>query len=376
MKMIHSFNNSLRTIGRIISVMLMSCTFSNIIISGEGTEYKDSIKYYDGQEFAIIGKYHGEKNYARFPIEYKNKLRDDVWNLGQDAAGISIRFRSNATEITVKWTVIGDNSMDHMASTGVKGIDLYANIDGHWKYVNTGRVKGKTNEFTMVHSDVEVYREYLLNLPLYDGVESLSIGVNSSAEISVPKEKYLVAKKPVVYYGSSIAQGGCASRPGMLFTNILSRAMDRSFINMGFSGNGTFDQSVGDAMSEIDAALYVIDCNPNTQTELIYDRAVALVKLLKKQKPFIPVLLVEGYYHEDGFEKLEESETAIKNIELQKAFRTLQESGIQQIYYQKGDGLIGKDHEGTVDGVHPNDLGMMRIAEILQPVLQKILKYN
>jgi len=264
--------------------------------------------------------------------------------------------------------------MDHMASTGVKGIDLYAMVNEHWKYLNTGRVKGKINEFTLVQTDKEVYREYLLNLPLYDGVESLSIGVNSNAIITIPKENYLVAKKPVVYYGSSIAQGGCASRPGMLFTNILSRSIDRSFINMGFSGNGTFDESVGEAMCEIDAALYVIDCNPNTKTELIYNRAVELVKQLKKNKPEIPVLMVEGYYYENGFGKPEESETAKKNTELQKAFKTLQESGIQQIYYQKGDGMIGRDHEGTVDGVHPNDLGMMRISEFLQPVIQKIVK--
>jgi len=358
----------------VMSVLLLLFPVFCIPVSGEKTAPKDSIKYTDGQQLTIIGKYHGEKNYARFPLEYKAKLREDVWNLGQDAAGISIRFRTNASQINVRWTVIGDNSMDHMPATGVKGVDLYARVEDNWKYVNTGRVKGKTNEFIMVRSADAVFREYLLNLPLYDGIETLSIGVNSSAILSLPEEKYLIDKKPVVYYGSSIAQGGCASRPGMAFTNILSRAMDRSFINMGFSGSGTFDPPVGEAMGEIDAALYVIDCNPNTQTELIFDRAVALVKLLKKLKPSIPVLLVEGFYYENGFGKPAESETEKKNIELSKAFKVLQESGIQGIYYLKGEGLIGKDHEGTVDGVHPNDLGMMRMAEALQPVIQKIVK--
>ena len=344
------------------------------IVSAENPGQGDTLKYIDGQSLTIIGKYHSEKNYARFPKSYENKLREDVWGLGQNSAGISIRFRTNASEITVRWTLMENNSMDHMAFTGIKGVDLYARVDNNWKYVNTARVKGKANEFTLVKTSGAIFREYLLNLPLYDGIDSLSIGVNSSAEIGLPAEKYLIDKKPVVYYGSSIAQGGCASRPGMAFTNILERAMDRSFINLGFSGSGTFDIPVGEAMSEIDAALYIIDCNPNTKTELIYERAVGLVKLLKQKRPEIPVLLVEDYYCVSGLGDPKESDTEKNRVELRRAFKTLKESGLKLIYYKKGDGMIGDDYEGTVDGQHPNDLGMMRIAESLQPAIEKIIK--
>jgi hypothetical protein len=363
-----------RFIYRIIVLTLLLNYFNAGKAFCESRENGDTLRYIDGQSLTIIGKYHSEKNYARFPAEYKDKLREDVWDLGQDATGISIRFRTNASVITVRWTVIGDEKMDHMASTGIEGVDLYAYVDDHWKYVNTGRVKGKVNDFTMVKSHEGIFREYLLNLPLYDGVDSLSIGVNINAEITGPKENWLVAKKPVVYYGSSIAQGGCASRPGMAFTNILSRALDRSFINMGFSGSGTFDIPVGEAMCEIDAALYVIDCNPNTKTELIYDRAVALVKLLKQKRPEIPVLLVEGFYYVSGFGDPMQSDTEKKRVELHRAFDTLKASGLKQIYYKKGDGMIGDDYEGTVDGVHPNDLGMMRMAESLKPVIKRLVK--
>jgi lysophospholipase L1-like esterase len=131
---------------------------------------------------------------------------------------------------------------------------------------------------------------------------------------------------------------------------------------------------VGDAMSEIDASLYVIDCNPNTKTELIYERAVSLVKLLKEKRPGIPVLLVEGYDYVSGFGDPKESDQAKKNIELKHAYTTLKESGVKQIYYLKGAGMIGNDYEGTVDGVHPNDLGMMRMAEALEPAIKKIVK--
>jgi hypothetical protein len=369
-------NNSIRYKMKKSLTVLLSVLFffSEGNLKSQQAGSADSLKFYDGQMFPVIGKYHSETTYARFPEKFKNSIRKEVWGLGQHSAGMSIRFRTNASQITVRWTVIFDNNMDHMPSTGIKGIDMYAIVDGDWRYVNTCRVKGKNNEFTLVNTKDRVFREYLLNLPLYDGVESLSIGVNEKAEITPPKEDYLISQKPVVYYGSSIAQGGCASRPGMAFTNILARSMDRSFINMGFSGAGTFDLPVGEAIAEIDAALYVIDCNPNTTTGQVYGRCVELIKLLKKKRPEIPILLVEGFYYESGFGKPEDSDTRKKNIELKQAFDFLKKSGVKQLYYKKGDGLIGEDHEGTVDGVHPNDLGMLRIAERLEPAISKLVK--
>jgi hypothetical protein len=348
-----------------------------LLIIGIGSSVaqpNDTIKFYDGQELKIIGRFHSEKNYARFPAKYETTLRKEVWNLGQHSAGISIRFRTNSPFINVKWSVKNDAVMDHMPFTGIKGIDLYSYVDGKWKYINTGRVKGKSNAFTMVRGAGSDYREYLLNLPLYDGADTVLIGISTSATISLPQENYLISKKPVVYYGSSIAQGGCASRPGMLFTNILERKMDRSFINMGFSGNGTFDLSVGDALCETDAALYVIDCNPNTRKEEIYQRAVDLVMKLHRERPEVPVLFVEAYPYVNGFTKPADAENEKKNKELKRAFETLKNAGIKNIHYREGEDLIGDDYEGTVDGVHPNDLGMMRIAEALEPTIRKLVK--
>ncbi|HEY9486727.1 MAG TPA: SGNH/GDSL hydrolase family protein [Chryseosolibacter sp.] len=336
----------------------------------------DSIRFFDGHEFDVIGKYHDEQNYVRFPAKYKNTLRENVWNLGQNSAGISIRFSTNAKTIVVRWTVLNDANLAHMPATGVKGVDLYTYSNGYWQYMKTGFPKDKTNESTLLDGGDGQTREYLLNLPLYDGVENLAIGINEGAQISKPHENYLTRNKPVVYYGTSIAQGGCASRPGLAFTNILSRQIDRPFINFGFSGNGTIETSVGEAMCEIDAALFVIDCNPNTKPELIYDRTVALVQMLNKQRPGIPVLLVEGFMYESSYFNPGSGVQELvvrKQNELKRAFDTLKKSGATKLFYKEGDGLIGNDHEGTVDGVHPNDIGMMRIAEALTPVLKKIL---
>jgi hypothetical protein len=367
---------------------MMSLIFSLLLFAfgdgatpGEGSSIRnvnapDSISFYDGLAFDIVGKYHGEKSYIRFPVKYKTTLRKEVWELGENSAGVSIRFRTNASTIMVRWTVMGDNELPHMPATGVKGVDLYSYVNNEWQYVKTGFPKGKTTEQVLLSKGDGQFREYLLNLPLYDGVDSLKIGINRRATISKPKEQYLLDKKPVVYYGTSIAQGGCASRPGMVFTGILSRKLGRPFINLGFSGNGTIETSVGEAMCEIDAALFVIDCNPNTDKDLIYDRTIELVKMLKGRKPEVPVLLVEGFLNESSYfnDPSHGNENIIrKRMELKRAYETLKKSGVSKLFYQKGDGLIGEDHEGTVDGIHPTDVGMMRIAEALLPIMNKLL---
>lgn len=336
----------------------------------------DSIVFHDGHEFAVIGKYHDEKNYLRFPAPYENTLREAVWKLSRHSAGIGIRFRTDSRNILVRWTVLNEGNLPHMPATGVRGVDLYAHTGKEWQYVRTGFPSEKTTEYALLTKGDGIAREYLLNLPLYDGVASVEIGVDASAETGPPRVRYLLDKKPVVYYGTSIAQGGCASRPGMAFTSILARRLDRSFINFGFSGNGTIETSVGEAMTEVDAALYVIDCNANTKAELIYDRTLALVRMLKSRRQDTPVLLVEGFMNESYyFNPAAGVNDAIaqQQNELRRAYDTLRKSGVKGLYYHEGEGLIGRDHEATVDGIHPNDIGMMRMADALFPVIRKIL---
>ncbi|MFC0513736.1 SGNH/GDSL hydrolase family protein [Mucilaginibacter angelicae] len=336
----------------------------------------DSVTFYDARQFTVIGRFHHEENYRRFPGRYQQVLRAEVWEESLSSAGIAIRFRTNATRIAVRWSLREIDPLSKKAGpVGTDGIDLYCNTGAGWQYVNTGKPKQKVNEFILLRNGDGAYKEYLLNLPLYNGVDSLAIGVNEGAVISKPVEKYLVEKKPIIYYGSSIAQGAAASRPGMAFTNMLSRKLDVPFINFGFSGEGKFDLSVALAMSEVDAALYIIDCTPNSKKEIICDSAIKVVRLLKAKRPLIPVLLVEGFYYEDSyFNKDGLANIDAKRKELRRAFDLLKQSGIKGLYYKTGDGLIGYDHEGTADGVHPNDVGMLRFSEQMLPLIKSVLK--
>ncbi len=335
----------------------------------------DSLKYTDGHQLLVIGKLHWEKNYRRLPASYLTRVRKPVWDLSRNSAGISVLFRTNAKKIVVVWTVMDDNNLPHMPATGVKGVDLYAWVGDSWQFVNVGVPISKVNKYTLLSDGDGVVRDYLLNLPLYDGIDSLSIGVNNYAVITMPQHSSLATRSPIVYYGSSIAQGGVASRPGMAFTNIIARQLDRSVINLGFSGNGTFDLSVAEAMAQTKSALYVIDCNPNTHEDSVYNGALRVVRLLKNKHPETPVLLVEGFHTDtEEFEQSKNASVDKKRQALETAYEELLKSGIKGLWYKSGNDLIGSDHEGTVDGVHPNDLGMMRMAKALLPVISSIIR--
>lgn len=367
---------------RTAGVFLAIFAWEKIFASPDTLKLNDTLRYVDCSELAIIGKAHDEPGYYRFPEKYRNVVRKEVWELSRQSAGIAIRFRSNASTMFIRWKLLSGEPFPHMAWTGIGGLDLYTYKEGKWVFVQTGRPSGKENEYLMFENKNPDEREYLLNLPLYDGIDSLFVGVNRAAVVSKPRETALLRNKPIVYYGSSIAQGGCAARPGMAFTGILSRWLDRPVINFGFSGEGTFDESVGQVMCETDPALYVIDCNPNSQPEIIYERAVKLVEQLKKCRPGTPVLFVENFIYTDDaalpentFIRLKPGSKPghVKWVELRKAYEYLIGKGVTKLYYHKSDKMIGDDGEGTVDGSHPTDLGMWRIAKDLLPDIKKII---
>ncbi len=126
-------------------------------------------------------------------------------------------------------------------------------VDGAWRFVNSGRPTGKVNQATIIANMEPVEREYMLYLPLYDGVISLSIGIDAEASISVPRTAIPVRTKPIVFYGTSILQGGCANRPGMAHTNIISRVSIEKSSIWDSVGNALLDYEIAEVMSSVDA---------------------------------------------------------------------------------------------------------------------------
>ena len=337
------------------------------------------IEYHDASEFPVFGKITDDtpNRYDRLPGYLENVARKPVWNLGKNSAGLYIRFKAEGSiALYFRWKPTRDNSMEHMADTGTKGLDLYALSDEFgWRYLRCARPKGSgTYEAKLICG--KPAKEYMLYLPLYDGIDSLEIGIEKGGTIGQPDLISPNAQKPVIMYGSSILQGGCASRPGMAHTNILARMLDREVINLGFSGNAKIDYEIAELMaSHKDPGVFVLDYVPNCTADMIDEKGEQFFRIIRDAHPDVPVVFVQNavLHGTDIFDKGAERIVKAKNDAQLRLFEKLKKAGEKKIYFVYGDGMLGNDGEATVDGTHFTDLGMMRYAEHICPTIQKAL---
>ena len=340
--------------------------------------YSQEIEYKDASVFPLYGKVVEETSarYERLPASLEGVVRDPVWYLGRNSAGLFIRFRSNSTAIYARWESTFNNSMTHMTDTGTKGLDLYALCEGGWRHVCSAQPQGALSERTIIANMDPVEREYMLYLSLYDGVKSLEIGVDKGATLDLPAVDSPSREKPVVMYGTSILQGGCANRPGMAHTNILSRRLDREVINLGFSGQALLDMEIAHYMASVeDPGLFVLDYAPNAYAHLIDEKGEEFFRVIRDAHPDVPVIFIEDViFPHTVFDNKIREEVTLKNEAQKRLFRKLKKSGEKKIYYIGAEGMIGDDGEATVDAIHFTDLGAMRYVDHVLPVIRKALK--
>ena len=332
--------------------------------------------WHEATEFEIEGRGWADtaSPYDRFPARAKGIVPQHVWGLSRHSAGLCVRFQTDAPKIEVRWSLISDSlAMPHMPATGVSGVDLYARQpDRTWRYVQTGVPSAQDGNTTEALTGADAgLREYLLYLPLYNGAKRVEIGVPSGSRVESSAPRPAATARPIVVYGTSIVQGGCASRPGLAWTSILGRKLDRPVINLGFSGSGRMEPEVVGVIAELDPAVFVIDAlwNLNGEEEAeVTKRVKALVRVLRGAHPQTPILLV-------GQSLIYTERHPMPMTRWQeKAVRDLRREGLTGLHTASGANLMGKDTEGTVDGVHPNDIGMMRQADALAPVLRRLVR--
>jgi lysophospholipase L1-like esterase len=314
-----------------------------------------------------------ESPFDRLPARAKQLVRVPVWDLSRDSAGLSVRFVTDAASIAARWTLNTEElGMYHMPPTGVSGVDLYVRNGDGWHYLATGRAtEYPTNTFQLVAGLEGVKTDYRLYLPLYNGVTRLEIGVpdNASLQIAAKKET-----SPVVVYGTSITQGGCASRPGMSYPAILGRRLERPMINLGFSGNGKSEPEMARLLAELDPAAFVLDPVPNLFPEDIARRLPEFIHILRAARPKTPILLVESplfpniEFVASGADRVKQS-----NEQLCRVYTQCRDAGDERIALVPACDLTVDHGEATVDGVHPTDLGFVRLADTIEPYLRKAL---
>ncbi len=286
---------------------------------------------------------------------------------------MSVQFKTDATTIHVDHKVTSANlAMPHMPATGVSGLDLYAKDElGKWRWVSVTRPTAQVMKTTIARNLNPGFREYRIYLPLYNGTEHLKIGVASNRKFEpiAPRKE-----KPIVFYGTSITHGACASRPGMPHPAILGRRLNRPIINLGFSGNGKLEAAVGEYLVKLKPAVFVLDCLPNMNSAEVSRRTQPMIAQLRAEHPTVPIVMVEDRtYANSWIIQSSKNRNQSNRLAFRAAYQTMLDDGLEKLFLVNGETLLATDRDDTTDGSHPSDLGFFNQANALEPVLRKAM---
>ena len=342
-------------------------------LNGTVEQAMDNITYVPAQELLLVGKATTEGEYFhRVDTAKYCTMPPTVKKLFTNSAGLAISFTTNSPVIKAKWMVPDNYQLPNLTRVAQKGLDLYIKRDGKWQFAGVGIPGGVTTEKVLVDNMGTEEKECLLYLPLYDELKSLEIGVSSDAHIRKGENPF---KEKIVVYGSSILQGASASRPGMAYPARLSRSSGYNFINLGLSGNGKMEKEVAEMLADIDADAFILDCIPNPSPKEITDRTVDFVMTLRQKHPDTPIIVIQTLIRETGnFNQKARENVKRQNEAIAEQVEVLRKKNVKNLYFIKEDQFLGTDHEGTVDGTHPNDLGFDRMLKKYKPAISKILK--
>ncbi len=315
--------------------------------------------------------------YRRMPLQARWPLPESVNALAWHTAGLQVRFRTTSRRVCLRVRLRGAHGMDHMPATGQCGFDAYLGEVGAMTYAGTARFGRDKDAYqvTLCSFPDAALRTVTLNFPLYQGVEELAIGLEGgSRRAAAPRP---ACRRPVVVYGTSITQGGCASRPGMAYTNILSRRIDAEFVNLGFSGSGRGEPEVAHILATLPApALFVMDYDANCGgLEKMHESLPAFLAILRRRWRETPILVLSKIaYAAEAYDAARlATRLAMRDFQRQTVAR-LRRAGDRRIVFHDGGTLLGSDYtECSVDGAHQTDLGFLRMANRLEMPIRKLL---
>lgn len=327
---------------------------------------KGDIKFYNAEEepFKIYGIFRENGKFRRMPEAVAKTVSEGVYWLHSNTAGGRVRFVTDSTYIAINTEMDGLGKMPHFPFTGSIGFDLYVKQDYAHVFVPPCDVEDGFEH--VVDFPTKELREITINFPLYSNVKALYIGLQESA--AVKEASPYKNAKPIVYYGSSITQGGCASRPGMSYQNIVSRRFNCDYINLGFSGNAKAEDEMIEYIKKLDMSLFVYDYDHNAPTsEHLRNTHEKMFRAIRKEHPELPVIMMSRpkFY-------LSEEEELRRSI-IETTYKNAVEAGDKNVYFIDGKALtVLCGNEGTVDGSHPTDFGFASMAKAVGDVIEEI----
>ncbi|MCR5151140.1 MAG: SGNH/GDSL hydrolase family protein [Clostridiales bacterium] len=327
-----------------------------------------SVKFYDVSDFpfTVHGLLHDNAGYYRIPYEIAASVNAGVQELNLHTAGGRVRFRSDANRIILRVHMRCVTKMPHFALTGSAGFDLYADGIYQGTFVPPYDLKdGYTSELMLSGG---ILRDITVHFPLYSGVERLELGFPSGSMIE--QANPYVIQLPVVYYGSSITQGGCASRPGNAYQNILSRILLCDYINLGFSGSAKGEKLMAEYIASLDMSAFVMDYDHNApDPDYLKKTHSDFFKIIREKNPFLPVIILSRPQPNP------DKEDFLRLDIIRKTYDSATQGGDKYVYFIDGTQMLrlfGGD-SGTVDDCHPNDLGFYCMAKSVEEKLKAVL---
>jgi hypothetical protein len=341
----------------------------------EGAEYMENIIYYNikDEPFGIYGLYNPKEEdvFKRMPDDVAKATSKDVEFHAKETAGGRIRFTTDSPYVAIKAEMPYVANFPHMPVTGTSGFDLYVHEGGKDVYKGTFMPPSdmKNGYESVIHFSDRKTRNITIHFPLYNHVNKVFAGLQKGSFLgSGHRYKY---EKPIVYYGSSITQGGCASRPGNCYTNIISATLDCDHINLGFSGSAKAEDPIAEYIASLDFAIFVYDYDHNAPTcEYLEATHERMFLRIREKQPNKPIILMSR----PDFDASKESSILRRNI-IRKTYTNALARGDKNTYFIDGEKLFMEKYRDacTVDNCHPNDAGFVRMAEVVSSVVEMLL---
>lgn len=322
--------------------------------------------------FDLYGFY-ATNPFKRLPEDVAEATNPGVKRNNFHTAGGRVRFSTNSTRISVRVTMPYVTKFVHMPITGSSSFDLYIDTEYGSKYRGCYKPEvtitdGFTGLIKVPKTDKAIY--YTINFPLYSPVSKLEIGLDAGSVLGHGM-KYLPIL-PIVYYGSSITQGACASRPGLCYEAIISRRLNVDHVNLGFSGNARAEEPIINYMKTMKMSCFVSDYDHNApNADYLLETHYRMYETIRAEQPDLPYIMVS---RPDFIFSPTESVKRRRIVE--DSFRKARENGDKNVYYIDGDGICrGADEDScSVDGTHPNDIGFMKMADSIGRTIRRAMR--
>ena len=335
-------------------------------IQRDGLTFRSALS----EPISLHGIFYKDGKFRRIPQEVAEATSKGVYYLHSNTAGGRIRFSTDSLYIVLKANLGKAALMTHMAATGIYGFDMYEVRDGKEVWVKTFRPKPDTVDWfeDVIDFTEKKMRSFVINFPLYNNVCELYLGLEENARVEAAPD-YTV-KTPIVYYGSSITQGGCASRPGTSYQAVISRMLDCDYVNLGLSGNAKGELTIAEYIAGLEMSVFVYDYDGNAPNpEHLQATHEPMFKIIREKNPTLPILMLSSIKQDKTGQWAERREI------IRETYLNAKAAGDENVYFIDGSTLIPAEinNDGKVDGLHPTDLGFYFMAQGIGKALKEIL---